>query len=139
MPDAQFLAAGTQAAPLDYTLPGAQELLLKACFAHYDGSGAAGAYLPTLQILGPAGDTVAEIPMDSSVATGSSVEATWAPFLKGAAPSPLAYATLFYSSALDTPFTLTASQVRTMQWPNFWTSAPAVFNTTNNAAGDTTL
>lgn len=85
MPDVQVLATGTLDAPLDYLVKDAQEIIPRACFAHFDGTGAAGAFLPTLQIISDSGHTIAEIPMDSSVAAGSSVEATWGPFLRSQA------------------------------------------------------
>jgi hypothetical protein len=79
--DTQFNPLGIVTAPADWVLPASLQILLKTCFAHFDGTGAAGAYLPTLQILSDSGHTVVEIPQDASVASGSSVEATWAPFL----------------------------------------------------------
>jgi len=81
MGDVQYQPLGTAAAPSDWVLPTGADIIPKAIFAHFDGSGAAGSYLPTLTILSDAGTTVASIPMDASVAAGSSVEATWAPFL----------------------------------------------------------
>lgn len=83
MADRQYKPLGTENAPADWTLPGNLQLHLKRAFAHFDGSAAVGSYLPTLQILDDAGRTVLEVPMDAAVAAGSSVEASWAPFLTG--------------------------------------------------------
>ena len=87
MADVQIKPLGTEAAPAAWTLPGNLELLVKRCFAHYDGTGAAGSFLPTLRVRDDAGRNVLEVPMDASVAAGSSVEASWAPFLRSASTS----------------------------------------------------
>ena len=110
MADVQIKPLGTENAPAAWTLPGNLELLVKRCFAHYDGSGAAGAFLPTLRVRDDAGRNVLEVPMDASVAAGSSVEASWAPFLRGAqaaAPSggggTPSVATFYFSDNLGDP------------------------------------
>jgi len=93
---AQYVPLGTVAAPASWTIPPSLEIALEAVFAHFDGSGAGGSFLPTLQIVSDSGHTVCEIPMDASVAAGSSVEATWAPFLRGAQAA--AAGTTFYGA-----------------------------------------
>lgn len=80
----QYRPLGTVSTPASWTLPASLEIQLEAVFAHFDGSGAAGSYLPTVEIVSDAGDTVVEIPQDSAVAAGSSVEGSWAPFLRAA-------------------------------------------------------
>lgn len=87
MADVQLLSESTDAAPKEYELPAGQELVLKACFAHFDGSAAAVAWLPTLEIISDSGHVAASIPMDASVAAGASVEGTWGPFLRSAGAS----------------------------------------------------
>lgn len=82
---AQFAPLGTVSAPADWNIPSNIVLSPSVVFAHFDGSAAAGSFVPTLQILSDSGHVVAEIPQDVTVAAGSSCEATWAPFLKTAA------------------------------------------------------
>jgi len=77
----QYVPLGTVTAPADWTLPGGLEIQLETVFAHFNGASASGSFLPTLEIISDSGHTVVQIPMDASVASGSSVEATWAPFL----------------------------------------------------------
>lgn len=78
----QYRPLGIGNAPASWLIPDALTLQLEAAFAHFDGSGAAGSYFPCLKIVSDAGETVAMIPMDADVAAGSSVEASWAPFLR---------------------------------------------------------
>lgn len=82
MADVQIHPLGVEAAPTDYTLPPAQGFVPKVVFANFDGTSAAGSFIPTLRIVSNAGTVIAEIPQDAEVAAGSSVDATWAPFLR---------------------------------------------------------
>jgi hypothetical protein len=81
-PEKQIIPLGSAAAPASWTLPPAFSIVPEVVYAMYDGSGAAGAYIPTLEIISDSGHVIGKIPMDNSVAAGSSVEATWAPFLR---------------------------------------------------------
>lgn len=83
--NAQFAPLGTVSAPADWNIPSNIVLSPSVVFAHFDGTSAAGSFVPTLQILSDSGHVVAEIPQDVTIAAGSSCEATWAPFLKGVA------------------------------------------------------
>lgn len=95
MADAQILAGGVEPAPLAYTVPNAQEIILKAAFATFDGSAAAGAFLPCVRILSSGGKVVGEYITDSSVAAGSSAEVSFAPFLRNAGGGAAATAESF--------------------------------------------
>lgn len=77
----QYLPLGVQAAPASWVIPDSVVLDLELLFAHYDGSGAAGNYVPAVEITSDSGDTVGIMKMPSTVAAGASVEATWGPFL----------------------------------------------------------
>lgn len=79
MADVTLVTGGAEPAPLEYTLPGAQEIVLKAVTASFDGAGAGGSYVPTLQILAPNGLIVASCPIDSPVAAGASADVSWFP------------------------------------------------------------
>lgn len=83
----QYLPLGTVNAPATWTLPAGLELSVGAVFATFDGTGAAGSYIPTLQVVSDAGVTVLEVPQDASVAAGASVVASWAPFLRSQSTS----------------------------------------------------
>lgn len=124
MADYQAKPLGTENAPAAWVLPDNLELLVKRAFAHYDGSGAAGAFLPTLRVRDDAGRNVLEVPMDAQVAAGSSVEASWAPFLRkattsgggGGATAP-SVATFYRSTSLgDAAQTIPAGSDRTILW-----------------------
>lgn len=90
MADVQIHPLGVENVPADAEVPSAAEWLVKGVFAHFDGSAASAAWLPVLEIISDAGTVAYEIPMDSSVAAGASVEATWAPFLRGASAAAAA-------------------------------------------------
>jgi hypothetical protein len=79
MPDTQIHPFGTEPAPADYNIPAAAELLLKGAFAKFDGSGAAGAFVPLLRIISDAGSVSLEAPQDVTVAAGGSADASWFP------------------------------------------------------------
>ena len=81
--DVQIRAPGTQAAPLDYTLSDAAQIVPKAVRATYDGTGAGSAFLPMLIITGPSGIEVARCPTSTSVAAGGTAEVSWFPRVGG--------------------------------------------------------
>jgi hypothetical protein len=87
MADVQILAQGTQAAPLDYPVPPTSEILLRAAGATFDGTGAAGAFLPAIVITPPSGVPLPPFVTDTAVAAGSSAEVAFAPFLRGVTAS----------------------------------------------------
>jgi len=86
--DVQIVAGGVDAAPLQYKIPAAQELILKTLFASFDGTAAAGPFLAAARILSPAGKVVAEFFNPTAVAAGSSADVSWAPFLGASLATP---------------------------------------------------
>lgn len=101
MADVQVHPFGTVAVPGDWIIPPSLTVALKACYAHFDGSNAAGPFVPELQLISDAGTTVLKIPQDSPIAAGSSVDASWAPFLRGKALAGV---------AVHGPFQVTVAQ-----------------------------
>lgn len=87
MADVALVAGGSKATPLDYTIPGAQEIVIKAATANYDGSGAGAPYVPTLLIKSPAGAVLAACPIGSTIAAGASADVSWFPGLSPGVPS----------------------------------------------------
>lgn len=79
MADIALLAPGTDAAPESYEIPGAQEIILKAVTATYDGTNASGDFIPTLQIIAPNGSILASCPTSTPVAAGASADVSWFP------------------------------------------------------------
>lgn len=75
--DLPIVSRAIEAAPKDYTVPGAQEIVPIAVTAALDGSGAAGSYVPCLQLLAPDGTVMWTAPTASSVAAGSSCDVSW--------------------------------------------------------------
>lgn len=129
----QYLPLGTVSTPATWTLPAGLELAVGSVFASFDGTSAAGAYIPTLQVISDAGATVVEVPQDASVAAGSSVVASWAPFLRGQAAAtttatgvPFASATYSNAAFADTGFARSNVSVTA---GSFITSDTTVFGT----------
>jgi hypothetical protein len=74
--------ASTQGTPEDYLLSGAASQDLLAVRADYDGGGAAGDFLPVVQIVNEADEVMLTF-VGEQVAAGDSVTVTFAPFLRG--------------------------------------------------------
>ncbi|PYO44589.1 MAG: hypothetical protein DMD33_02625 [Gemmatimonadetes bacterium] len=133
MADTQILAQQVQATPGDYTPPAGQVITIGAVFAHYDGTGAAGSYVPTLDIISDAGKTILSVVQDSTVAAGTSVEASWAPFLRTAAAAAA-------GSGITTAFRVTNLSTQTcnngvqtdLTWNVNMVSAGSPFTTADN-------
>lgn len=85
--DALVSVPGSGAAPLPLTIAGAQEIILRAAFASFDGTTAASSYLPALRITSPSGQEVGTYPVDTAVSAGASADVSFAPFLRNPAGS----------------------------------------------------
>lgn len=136
MADVQLLSESVDAAPKEYELPAGQELVLKSCFADFDGSAATVAWLPTLEIVSDSGHVAASIPMDESVAAGASVEGTFAPFLDGRKSRVGAWCVVYRDTSQGDPAYVVAGAGINQLIPfrHFHTSDESVFGT-NNAFG----
>ena len=82
MPDVGLRDNATASAPKDYTIPLAQEIILKGVRASIDGSGAGASFLPALQLVAPDG-TIMWTATQQSVAAGGSADCTWFPHVAG--------------------------------------------------------
>lgn len=90
MADVAIRAAASSAVPRDYSIPGAQELLPKSISASMDGTSAATAWFPCLQVLDPGGNVMFSAVNTTTIAAGASADVSWFPKLRptGGAPSP---------------------------------------------------
>lgn len=66
--------------PADYRLPAGLELVLSSVVARFNGAGAAGAFLPTLEVLSQDGKLMARVRPDQEFAVGDTGVVTYAPF-----------------------------------------------------------
>lgn len=74
--------------PATYTVPPSLEIVISSVFARFDGSGAGGDFLATLDILSQNGNLVSRVAVNSqTLAAGDSARVTWAPFLRRPAAS----------------------------------------------------
>ena len=97
--DVQVPIPGTSDAPFDYQIPQSVEFLLKSVRASFDGSGAAAAFLPAVELIAPGGASSWLVPTDSAVAAGGSADVTFAPFLRNAPAATPAAAAAIYATA----------------------------------------
>jgi hypothetical protein len=79
MADVALLDSEVAATPTGYTVPGAQEIIIKSITASYDGTSAVGPFVPTLQIIAPNGAVLASCPVGVTVAAGGSADVSWFP------------------------------------------------------------
>lgn len=79
----QILPGGQSAAPFTYTVPASTSFTLLAVRAVFDGSGAAGNFVPLVQLVSDAGVVMAQRKGDS-VTAGASADVTFAPFDRSA-------------------------------------------------------
>lgn len=80
MADVSIVASEVASAPQDYTLPGAQEILLRAVGCTINGTNASGSFLPALQMLDPAGHVMFTcVNASDPVAAGGSALVSWFP------------------------------------------------------------
>lgn len=99
----QILPGGQSSAPFTYTIPASTSFGLIAVRATFDGTAAAGAYLPCVQIVSDAGEIMAQT-IGSSVAAGGSADATFFPWVKTAASTVtggISYENLILSIGVD--------------------------------------
>lgn len=140
MAETQILPVGTLNTPADVTLDANQTITPEVLFAHFNGAGAAGSYVPTVEIISDSGATVLEVAQDSTIAAGTSVEASWAPFLKtassGTPTPPVAPSFKGVSISQVGQVNVNAGVVTDLLLPcsNFSTSLPTYFQ--DNAALD---
>jgi hypothetical protein len=84
---------GDPASPLLYTVPGSTAFITRAASATFDGSGAAGSFLPTMTWRAQNGDVIGRY-IAPVVAAGASAEVSWFPWRRmttaGACPPPAA-------------------------------------------------
>ena len=83
--DTQRLVTGSADAPAQFTIPGNGQMQPKVIFASFDGTGASGAFLPTLKIISDGGEVVGIFPCDTKVAAGASADVSWFPHVAAAA------------------------------------------------------
>jgi hypothetical protein len=114
VPDVQIFSGKKVAAPSTYVIPDSAEFILKCVNADFDGSGAAGDYLPCVSIVSSAGEVIARaVDQGVKVIAGSDAEVSWFPRLKrkGAAAGPSARACqLLGSGNGNTTLTITLTK-----------------------------
>jgi len=79
MTDTPIIDLPVHAAPKQYMVAGAQEIILKGVTASFDGTLAAGDFVPAVQILDPGGHVVGTYTLGSTLAAGASADISWFP------------------------------------------------------------
>jgi hypothetical protein len=79
------IAGASGPAPQSYEVPNSTEIIPRVVRATFDGTLAASAFFPTVQIISDGGVVVGEVTTDTAVSAGGSASVTFAPFLRAAA------------------------------------------------------
>lgn len=79
MADISILDSAAHAAPKGYTVAGSQEIVLKGVTASFDGTGAAGSWVPAFQVVDPSGHVAGTYTAGSTLAAGASADVSWFP------------------------------------------------------------
>ena len=86
--DVSILDSSVHAAPKGYTVKGAQEIIVRSVTASFDGTSAAGSFVPAVQIVDPSGFVTGTYPLDSPLAVGALADISWFPGLGAGSSSP---------------------------------------------------
>lgn len=114
MADVAIRSSATTAAPLDYKIPGAQEILPKVVSASLDGTGAASQFFAALQVLDPGGNVMFTSVGSDLLSPGASADVSWFPGLVvkgGGAGGSGAWTQVFH---IDLAPTTTATNIDTL-------------------------
>ena len=103
------ITGGIGPAPQGYEVPNATEIIPKSVRATFDGTGAAGAFFPTVRIVSDGGVIVGEVATDTSVAAGASASVTFAPFLRAATASSGGSLTATVANYSATPLSIASN------------------------------
>lgn len=137
MPDLPIVIPDTAVAPKDYTLSGTQELALKTVRALIDGSGAATAFLPTLQLLDPNGHVMWEGATTSTVAAGGSADVSWFPGLGGSGSGTASTTNAhWFLARRTTSITMTAGALTVLPWTDLFSSDSSLFSLVNHTVAN---
>ena len=91
--DQQIVVTGQSAAPLDYTVPNAAEILLLVVQATFDGTGATTAFLPAVEVYSDGGVLVGRAVTGQTVAAAGSASVTFADMANAGATAAYSFAT----------------------------------------------
>lgn len=84
MADVPIVSRATVAAPKDYVIPNSQEIAPKAIRAVIDGTGAAGTFIPALQLIAPGGDVMwTALDRNLQLGVGTVASVSWFPRVVG--------------------------------------------------------
>jgi len=103
MPDVALNAKGAAESVLEYTIPGAQEIIVKTAAVTFDGTSAAGSFVPTLEVIAPDGTILASAPVGQTLAAGVSAVVSWFPRVAAAAQATSSAFTVLADDTLSAP------------------------------------
>ena len=131
MADAVISAPAVQSTPAGYQVPAAQEIIVRSVRAVVNGTGAAGAFLPTLRLRAPSGVIVWQAPTSATVAAGASADVSWFPRVAAAAAASTAATTSWAYIRRTASFSATGNALTQINpdIANFYTTDTASFTT----------
>jgi hypothetical protein len=101
--DASIIDASVATVPKRYTVAGAQQLIIRTVSATFDGTAAAGSFVPVVQLVDPAGIVTGTYPLGSTLMVGASADVTFFPSVGGGGGGSGATFTSQQTIAVDTP------------------------------------
>lgn len=90
--------AGDPSTPLEYVVPGSTAFIPRAASCSFDGTGAAGTFVPVMRWLAQNGDVIGRY-IAPQVAAGDTADVSWAPFLRNPSVAAAAGANLPWGAA----------------------------------------
>jgi hypothetical protein len=77
--DVSILDPSVSAAPKGYTVKGAQEIVVRTVTASFDGTAAAGSFVPVVQLIDPSGFVTGTYTLGQTLSVGATADVTWFP------------------------------------------------------------
>lgn len=114
--DVQISDSAVGGPPHDYVVPSSADFILKAVQATFDGTGAAGSFVPVVELISDSGHLIGRGKAEASVAAGASASVSFFPFNRGTAssgstPGTAPAQTLIDVVTLSSPGTITISSI----------------------------
>lgn len=79
MPDISIHDPSVASAPKAYTITGSLEVVIKSVTGSFDGTSAAGSWVPAVQVVDPSGFVIGTFPAGQTLAAGASADVSWFP------------------------------------------------------------
>lgn len=143
MPTREVAVPGDPSQPLSYTLPGSVAFVVRAAFCTFNGTGASGNFIPSMQWYSQSGDFIGQY-IAPEVAAGSTADVSFFPGVKSAtsgAGAPVAMAQGWFDSLnyTDPQLSIPTATVVDIGWPHTFITDQTYFAFTTTSNTNDTL